>query len=70
MKKLEVFDPAMCCSTGVCGPTVDPKLVRPSDCPIVYGSCEKAKRAFGFEPKVSLAESLRLAWECSVAQNS
>ncbi len=22
----EVFDPAMCCSTGVCGPTVDPRL--------------------------------------------
>lgn len=26
--RLEVFDPAMCCSTGVCGPTVDPELVR------------------------------------------
>ena len=26
--KLEVFDPAMCCSTGVCGPGVDPKLVQ------------------------------------------
>ena len=24
---IEVFDPAMCCSTGVCGPDVDPKLV-------------------------------------------
>lgn len=28
MHKLEVFDPPMCCSTGVCGPNVDPKLVR------------------------------------------
>ena len=28
MKKLEVFDPPMCCSTGVCGPTIDPALVR------------------------------------------
>lgn len=28
MKKLEVFDPAMCCSTGVCGPIVDPALVQ------------------------------------------
>jgi arsenite methyltransferase len=28
MIKLEVFDPAMCCSTGVCGPTVDPALPR------------------------------------------
>ncbi len=28
MKTLEIFDPAMCCSTGVCGPSVDPALVR------------------------------------------
>ena len=28
MKKLEVFDPAMCCSSGVCGPSVDPELSR------------------------------------------
>ena len=26
--KVLVFDPAMCCSTGICGPSVDPKLVR------------------------------------------
>src|SRR5512133_2450080 len=26
--KLQVYDPAMCCSTGVCGPDVDPALVR------------------------------------------
>jgi hypothetical protein len=25
---LEVFDPAMCCSTGICGPDVDSKLVQ------------------------------------------
>ncbi|MBI4892469.1 MAG: arsenite efflux transporter metallochaperone ArsD [Acidobacteria bacterium] len=28
MKKMEVFDPPMCCSTGVCGPKVDPALVQ------------------------------------------
>ena len=28
MIKLEVFDPAMCCSTGVCGPSIDPVLPR------------------------------------------
>lgn len=28
MKTIEVFDPAMCCSTGVCGPSVDPVLAR------------------------------------------
>ena len=28
MSKVEIFDPAMCCSTGVCGPSVDPELTR------------------------------------------
>jgi arsenite methyltransferase len=28
MFKIEVYDPPMCCPTGVCGPDVDPKLVR------------------------------------------
>lgn len=28
MPKVQVFDPAMCCSTGVCGPQVDRSLVR------------------------------------------
>jgi alkylhydroperoxidase/carboxymuconolactone decarboxylase family protein YurZ len=27
-KKLEIFDPPMCCSTGVCGPSVDPHLAQ------------------------------------------
>lgn len=26
--QIEVFDPAMCCSTGVCGPSVDPALAK------------------------------------------
>jgi Arsenical resistance operon protein ArsD len=28
MITIQVFDPAMCCSTGVCGPSVDPALPR------------------------------------------
>lgn len=28
MIKLQIFDPAMCCSSGVCGPSVDPTLPR------------------------------------------
>lgn len=28
MRKLEVFDPPLCCPTGVCGPSVDPAIVR------------------------------------------
>ncbi len=29
--KIEIYDPALCCSTGVCGPSVDPELVRIQD---------------------------------------
>jgi hypothetical protein len=28
MSKLDVFEPAMCCATGVCGVDVDPALVQ------------------------------------------
>ncbi len=28
MKTIQVYDPPMCCSTGVCGPNVDPILPR------------------------------------------
>ena len=28
MKTLEIYDPAMCCPTGVCGVDVDPALVQ------------------------------------------
>ncbi len=28
MKNLVIFEPAMCCSTGVCGPSVDKELLR------------------------------------------
>ncbi|KUO76895.1 MAG: transcriptional regulator [Clostridia bacterium BRH_c25] len=30
MKKMIIFEPAMCCSSGVCGPAVDPELLRVS----------------------------------------
>lgn len=30
MSKIEIFDPAMCCSTGVCGPSIDKELLRVS----------------------------------------
>jgi len=29
--KIQVYDPPMCCSTGICGPSVDDKLVRFSE---------------------------------------
>lgn len=27
MKTIHVYDPPMCCSTGICGPEIDPDLV-------------------------------------------
>lgn len=30
MRKMIIFDPAMCCPTGVCGPSVDKNLLRVS----------------------------------------
>jgi hypothetical protein len=27
MRTIEVYDPVMCCSTGICGPSVNPDLV-------------------------------------------
>ena len=27
MKSIQVYDPPMCCSTGICGPNIDPDLV-------------------------------------------
>lgn len=28
MNILKIYEPAMCCTTGVCGPSVDPELLR------------------------------------------
>lgn len=41
MKKIEIFDPAMCCSTGVCGPGVDPELLRMAT---IVANLQKADR--------------------------
>ena len=29
--KIEIYDPAMCCSSGLCGPGIDPVLVKMND---------------------------------------
>ncbi len=31
IKKIEIYDPVMCCSTGLCGPVVDPVLIKVND---------------------------------------
>ena len=29
--KIEIFEPTMCCSSGICGPSVDENLVKISE---------------------------------------
>jgi hypothetical protein len=29
--KIEIYDPPMCCSSGICGPAVDPALLKMND---------------------------------------
>ena len=46
MSRVEIFDPAMCCSTGVCGTDVDPTLSRfASDLAWLSARCVQVDRA-------------------------
>jgi len=27
-KKIEIFEPGMCCPTGLCGPSINPEILR------------------------------------------
>jgi hypothetical protein len=38
--KIDIFDPPMCCSTGICGPTIDPTLLR------INGAIQKLKKDY------------------------
>ncbi|MBV6458638.1 MAG: Arsenical resistance operon trans-acting repressor ArsD [Fimbriimonadaceae bacterium] len=60
MKTLKVYDPAMCCSTGICGPTVDPKLVRLAADIAFLKSCGVQVERFnlGFQPDAFTANPL------------
>lgn len=61
MPKLEVFEPAMCCPTGVCGVNVDPVLVQfnadlqalaQSGVQVVRHSLAQEPAAFAAHPEV------------------
>jgi GDP-4-dehydro-6-deoxy-D-mannose reductase len=42
---------------------VDPQLLNSDDVAVFFGSCDKARRAFGFAPSISVDESLKDAWQ-------
>jgi hypothetical protein len=67
MKALAIYDPPMCCSSGVCGTDIDPKLLRlASDVnwlrqqgvPVERFNLAQQPAAFAANPAVS--EALRL----------
>jgi hypothetical protein len=33
--KIKIYDPAMCCSSGLCGPSIDPVLVKMNEAVLV-----------------------------------
>jgi GDP-4-dehydro-6-deoxy-D-mannose reductase len=39
-------------------PEVDPKLLRPTDEPIIWADCSKLKLATGWEPEISLDQTI------------
>lgn len=40
-----------------------PDRMRPSEVPVIYGSCEKAKQELGWEPQISLRQSLEKVYQ-------
>ena len=60
MTRLQVFDPAMCCSTGVCGPSVDPAIAQfAADLAWLQGQGVEVERYnLAQEPQVFAANNL------------
>ncbi|PWU00991.1 MAG: arsenical resistance operon transcriptional repressor ArsD [Bacteroidetes bacterium] len=54
MSKVEIFDPALCCPTGVCGPSVDPELTRVATAIFLLEKkgCDIKRYNLGFEPAI------------------
>lgn len=55
--KVEIYDPPMCCSTGVCGPTIDPVLVAMNDAVLALKKQSVVFERYNIsqQPKVFLA---------------
>jgi len=55
--KVEIYDPPMCCSSGVCGPGIDPVLVKMNDAALALKKqgIEVERYNISQQPKVFLA---------------
>jgi len=60
MSKLEIFDPPMCCATGICGNSVDPKLITfASDLEwLKKQGINVVRHGLAFEPEVFVKDEL------------
>jgi hypothetical protein len=71
MKSLQIYDPAMCCSTGVCGPSVDQKLAGLA-ADVAYFKAkgvEVERFNLGHQPEVFASNSLILSEMGSEAEH-
>lgn len=60
MMRIDIYDPAMCCSTGVCGTDVDPQLVQfAADAKwLVTQGVEVQRHNLGQEPGAFMSNAL------------
>ncbi|RNA68614.1 arsenite efflux transporter metallochaperone ArsD [Alteribacter keqinensis] len=60
MTVIRVYDPAMCCETGVCGPVVDPELTRVANALFLLEqkSIDVKRYNLGNEPQAFVDETL------------
>jgi hypothetical protein len=71
MKTLKIYDPPMCCSSGVCGPSVDPKLLKlAADVAFLKSrGVAVARYNLGHQPEAFTASPLVLAEMGEEAEN-
>lgn len=64
MSKMVIYDPAMCCSTGVCGPAVNPELIR------VAAVLENLKKVGITVERHNLASDPQAFMQCEAVSNA
>jgi Arsenical resistance operon protein ArsD len=52
--KVEIYDPPMCCSSGLCGPSVDPVLIKVNDA--ILALKKQGVTVERYNPKLQLKE--------------
>lgn len=58
--KIEIYDPAMCCSSGLCGPNIDPVLLKMNEAvlTLIKQGIEVARYNLAQQPKEFMANNM------------